>query len=337
MIAPVRPTKPGETITRPCGRQAGREPVAMAQPPPILWTVRNEWPACMQDSDFSLSSLHIAGPAAPAGAPLHAANLLDIMAGMQHGPGTDPAQHPARTSDVASQTGRAFVGIREMLLRGEFRGGERISEIPLSERLGMSRTPIRLALERLAHLGLLDTGPSGGFHVRIFTMAEVHDAIELRGVLEGTAARLAVERYGSAEELTGLRDAYLKVDQDTGLTLDSFSSYMDHNELFHAAILDLAKSAMLRRMIEQANSLPFASPSAMVFPTSLLAEAEEWLTIAREQHRALLVAIENREGARAEHLAREHARLAWRVFEIALSDKEVLNGVPGGRLIALSG
>src|SRR6478735_11590616 len=93
-----------------------------------------------------------------------------------------------------TQIGRAFIGLREMLLHGELARGERISELPLVARLGTSRTPIRLALERLAHMGLLDVVSTGGFTVREFTLTEVRDAIEVRGVLEGTVARLAAER-----------------------------------------------------------------------------------------------------------------------------------------------
>ena len=100
----------------------------------------------------------------------------------------------AGRADVASQAARAMLGLREMLLRGEFARGERISELPLVGRLGMSRTPIRLALERLAHMGLLEAGSAGGFVVRGFAISDVYDAIELRGILEGAAARLAAER-----------------------------------------------------------------------------------------------------------------------------------------------
>src|SRR6266545_5569925 len=117
-----------------------------------------------------------------------------------------PAQ-PAgpRRADVASQTARALVRVREMLLRGEVTRGERISELPLVARLGMSRTPIRLALERLAHVGLLEATATGGFAVREFTIADVCDAIEVRGVLEGTAARLAAERLRDPAELEPAR------------------------------------------------------------------------------------------------------------------------------------
>lgn len=257
------------------------------------------------------------------------------------GEGSAPARSPGsrsvlrRPKDVASQTARAFIGIRELLLRGEFARGERISELPLGARLSMSRTPIRLALERLAHLGLLDAAPTSGFLVRAFTITEVRDAIELRAVLEGTAARLAAERLVDDGELGALRRCRDAVDQIEALSIDSFQAYMDRNESFHAAVLDLAKSDMLRRMLAQANSLPFASPSAMVFPTSALAGSKQTLAIAQEQHRSIVEAIRARQGTRAEHLAREHAYLALEVFELALSDEDALSRVPGGALISI--
>src|SRR5581483_1786758 len=95
------------------------------------------------------------------------------------------------SASEASQTGRTLLNLRGMLLRGDFQPGERLSELPLVARLGVSRTPIRLALDRLAHEGLLEASPTGGFVVRSFTIEDVWDAIETRGVLEGAAARLA--------------------------------------------------------------------------------------------------------------------------------------------------
>jgi len=241
-----------------------------------------------------------------------------------------------RSADVASQTGRAFFLVREMLLRGEVARGERISELPLVARLGMSRTPIRLALERLAHIGLLEATATGGFSVREFTLAEVRDAIEVRGVLEGTAARLASERLGDTAELDRARRYCEQMDALDRLTVDSFQRYMDANEAFHSAVLDLAKSVMLRRALELTTSLPFASPSAMVFPTSILPRSDETLAIAQEHHRAILEAIAKRQGARAESLAREHALLSRRVLDLAFADREALSRVPGGSLINIS-
>jgi GntR family transcriptional regulator, vanillate catabolism transcriptional regulator len=242
-----------------------------------------------------------------------------------------------RLSDVASQTARALFSLRESLMRGEFAPGERMAELPLVARLGVSRTPIRLALERLAHMGLLDINTNGGFTVRGYTPSEALDAIEIRGVLEGTAARLASERLVDRAEVDPLRRINDEIERLDRLTLDSFGDYMDLNEAFHSAIIDLAKSVMLKRAFEHAVSLPFASPSAMVFPTSGFAHADETLAIAKEHHRGLIEAITNRHGTRAESLAREHAVIGRRVLGMALSDSEAFSKVPGRSLINLSG
>jgi GntR family transcriptional regulator of vanillate catabolism len=251
-------------------------------------------------------------------------------------PGSTGSSADRRTGDVESQTARAFFGLREILLRGELVRGERISELPLVGRLGTSRTPIRLALERLAHMGLVDVLSTGGFAVREFTLSEVHDAIEVRGVLEGTVARLAAERLFADHELAPLRHYATGMENLQRLTIDSFPEYMDLNEGFHFAMLDLAKSEMLRRSLEQVRVLPFASPSAMVFPTSVLPRSNEIMAIANEHHRALIEAIAARQGTRAESLGREHAFIARRALELALSDSDALSRVPGGSLINMA-
>src|SRR5262247_3352178 len=137
------------------------------------------------------------------------------------------------SSDVASHTARALFTLRESLMRGEFAPGERMSELPLVARLGVSRTPIRLALERLAHMGLVDVSANGGFTVRGYTPSEALEAIEIRGVLEGTAARLAAERLIDDAEVDTLRRLEDEIDRLDRLTFDSFGHFMDLNEAFH--------------------------------------------------------------------------------------------------------
>lgn len=241
----------------------------------------------------------------------------------------------SRDGDMASQTARAFTQIRQLALRGELERGERISELPLSKRLGMSRTPVRTALERLAHVGLVEEGENGRMFIREFTVDDVRDAIELRGVLEGTAARFAAERLVDEKELDRLVGFEDEVDR-AALSINSFGEYMDRNESFHAALVALAKSSMLSRLMNQVISMPFASPSAMISPTTRLATPKEWLIIAKEQHRGIIDAIRNRAGTRAEHLAREHAHHSWEVFQAALEREGGLEHIPGGPLINVS-
>jgi GntR family transcriptional regulator, vanillate catabolism transcriptional regulator len=239
-------------------------------------------------------------------------------------------------TEFASQTGHALLQLRESLLRGEFKPGERLSELPLVARLGVSRTPIRMALQRLAHEGLLEGSSTGGFYVRQFNPTDIWDAIEMRGVLEGTAARLASERLTDPAELRAIRDLQEQMDAITLTAVGSFASYMDLNEAFHTLLADLAKSPMLLRSLAYLKALPFAAPSAMVFARSKLPKAAEMFVIGQEQHHALLEAIEHRQGTRAEALAREHARLARRNLESVLGDEAIQNCVPGASLIRFS-
>jgi GntR family transcriptional regulator of vanillate catabolism len=166
-------------------------------------------------------------------------------------------------------------------------------------------------------------------------MADVWDGIELRGVLEGTAARLAAERLSSRTELDVIRAFQARMDEIRHPTADSFALYMDLNEAFHSAVVDLAKSPLLRRSIEHVKALPFASPSALVFARTKLPGAAEMVVIGREQHHAILEAVERRQGTRAEALAREHAQLSRRNLESALADENIRDCVPGGKLILI--
>lgn len=247
------------------------------------------------------------------------------------------------TTEISSQTGRTLLNLREMLLRGDFQPGERLSELPLVARLGVSRTPIRLALDRLANEGLLEIYATGGFVVRAFTLTEVYDAIEMRGVLEGAAARLAAERLQNLGEVAALRrfqeqlELVMPLDLNLYPTIDSFATYLDLNESFHSTMVQMAKSAMLRTTLDRLLSLPFASPSATVFARLKLPKAKELLAVAHEHHHALIDAIEKRQGTRAESLAREHAGLALRNLEAVLAHKEGLNSVPGASLIRMPG
>jgi GntR family transcriptional regulator of vanillate catabolism len=235
--------------------------------------------------------------------------------------------------DDSSQKGRALLLLREMLLRGDFEPGERLSELSLVARLNVSRTPIRLALEALANEGFLETSASGGFFARKFTIEDVWDAIEVRGVLEGTAARLAAERLLDVSELERLRAYHTQMKSIPALTLVTLNRFLELNDGFHTELLNLAKSPMLAWTLERVTSLPFGAPGSLVFTHSQLPAGMSMLSIGQEQHQSIIDAIQNRQGTRAENLAREHARLSRRTIEIALRDTQIKNTMPWGALI----
>ncbi|TWH35529.1 MULTISPECIES: GntR family transcriptional regulator [unclassified Aminobacter] len=236
----------------------------------------------------------------------------------------------------ASQTLKALMGIRNLVVGGVIARGERLSEVPLSERLGISRTPIRAALARLEQEGLLERIPSGGYIARGFSADEVIDSIEIRGVLEGTAARLAAERGVEPRKLIEIS----KVVEALDATINpdpakiNFERYVELNAEFHRLLSMLAGSETLRREIERATSLPFASPSAFLETEEAFVVFRRSLIGGQEQHRSIVQAIEMREGARAEAIAREHARVARQNLEYVLNtDKSLLSRIPSLNLI----
>jgi GntR family transcriptional regulator of vanillate catabolism len=242
----------------------------------------------------------------------------------------------AATADTrTSQTMRALLRLRELILSGEFSHGDRMSELPLVERLGVSRTPVRLALAALEHEGLVRALPGGGYVIREFTRADIVDATELRGVLEGTAARFASERGTSRRHLRTLHtinDEIAEVVQRADY--ESFERFVGLNTRFHATLVTMSGSPQLLRALETVTTIPFASASAFVLTEAELPESREILVIARSQHEALIDAIERRQGARAEAIAREHARLAIINLQIVLRHRGTLTAVPGHSLIA---
>ena len=130
-----------------------------------------------------------------------------------------------------------------------------------------------------------------------------------------------------------LRPGYLKKAMEADEP--SFLRYVDLNERFHALLLEGAASPVLERALDGVMALPFASPSAFVLAQAELPESREILVVAQSHHRGLVEAIEQRDGARAEPLAREHARLASRNLDVVLRNRDVLDRMPGGSLIRL--
>jgi len=263
-------------------------------------------------------------------------------AGVPHDQAIDEAMihlQPAAKEEApqtVSQTVKAQLALRELILGGELKPGTRIAELWLVERLGVSRTPVRLALVRLAEEGLLEALPAGGYAVRDFSESDIHDAIEVRGTLEGLAARLAAERGVSPVLVTEACECLACIDAALApgeLNEAAFSTYVQQNARFHGLLSEMSGSSLVSRQLEKALALPFASHNGFVMAQSIGPQARNILIAAQEQHRSVIEAIVQREGSRAESLMREHARIARRNLEQALRSQQLLQLVPGGRLI----
>ena len=204
------------------------------------------------------------------------------------------------------------VQIREMILQGALSPGQRVAEAAIAERLGISRTPVRQALPVLAQEGLLVEAGARGYAVRGFTLGEINEAIELRGVLEGMAARALAER-GAPRAL--LRDLRICLDDGDLLFADRATARVDAdaygamNARFHDMIIAASDQALLVELLARVNRVPFVTASAIAFDRADPASAFTDLWYAHRQHHAIVDAIAAGQGARAEALLREHVQV----------------------------
>ena len=239
-------------------------------------------------------------------------------------PGANDARKATSSMASTTQTEHALMTLRQRVLSGRYAGGERLYEVALATDLDISRTPVRAALSKLAEEGLLDRAPGGGFSVRRFEIGDVLDAIELRGVLEGTAARLAAERGAGAAALSEMAGIVAALDRVVAAPRADLADYSELNRAFHDALARLSGSRVIERELARVTALPFASPSAFLDDDGRTPGIVLSLAVAQEQHRALLEAIRERQGARAEAIAREHARQAQRNVAFLTTDAAAL-------------
>jgi DNA-binding GntR family transcriptional regulator len=94
---------------------------------------------------------------------------------------------------------RTLAALRALILDGDLRPGTRLGEVELADRLGVSRTPVREALTRLAAEGLVEIAPNRGARVATWTVAELEGVFDLRASLEPQLTGFAVERASSED------------------------------------------------------------------------------------------------------------------------------------------
>ena len=107
-----------------------------------------------------------------------------------------------------------FHTLREAILKGELKPGERLMELQLAAKLGVSRTPIREAIRMLEQEGLAVTIPRKGAEVAKMTEKDMEDVLQIRDALDELAATIACEQI-SEEELSHLRETMYEFEKST--------------------------------------------------------------------------------------------------------------------------
>lgn len=203
----------------------------------------------------------------------------------------------------------ALISIREGILRGELVPGTQVSVASLQLHVRQPGLPLDSVLTTLIQEGLLGESPTHGYIVRSWSEEEVVDVVEIRGALEGLAARRIAERGASPEFLQELRDCLSDGDAVFSrkfLSLEDKAVYAEMNRRFHALIVEESRSSTLLEALARNSRRPFASPHAIAFGQSDPEQAFDILRYAHRQHYAIIDALENGQGPRADVLMREH-------------------------------
>ncbi len=141
-----------------------------------------------------------------------------------------------------------FTILRDEILSGKLQPNEKLNTNQLAERLGVSRTPIREALNRLISVGLIETVPHRGAYVRALSIEEVIEIYYIRAALEGIAARLAARNLKPAE-IERLLQYCNEI--EAHLSGEDYQKILETNFLFHTIIYEAAQSPRLQTLILQ--------------------------------------------------------------------------------------
>lgn len=189
--------------------------------------------------------------------------------------------------------------LREAIATGRLPSGYRLREIPLAAHFECSTTPVREALRKLEHEGLVKVYPRRGAEVTAFSLSEVEHLYEARLVLETYATRRAAERKPSQAELEPVHDLLARQEE----AISDAAGRPPLNAEFHEALTALAGNTVISelaaRLTRQIEAVQARSGTAV----------KEGHQPAVKAHRAILRAMAKGDADRAEKLMREH--LEW--------------------------
>ncbi len=193
-----------------------------------------------------------------------------------------------------------FEAIREAIITGHLKPGERLMEIQLAEELGVSRTPVREAIRKLEQEGFVVMVPRKGAFVADISMKDIAEVFEIRGALEGLAAELAAER-ASEDELERLERLLVAIGEC--IERHDVDGLIEKDTEFH----DLLFSASHNERLVQILSV--LREQIQRFRSRTLRRIER-MKVALEEHKAIVEALGRRDSELAKSLAEAHIESA---------------------------
>lgn len=201
--------------------------------------------------------------------------------------------------------------LRTLIIEGELAPGTKLNERELSERLGVSRTPLREAFRMLAADGLLVQLPNRGVQVARLSPDDVRDAFEVMAALEGLAGELAAARITDAE-VENLRK--LQAEMDSAYAARDLPAYYRVNREIHDRLNAIAANPVLASTYRALN----ARLHSLRFRSNL--NQMKWDKAVAE-HRSMIAALAARDGAALRDLLVRHLRAKQQAVLASMENK----------------
>lgn len=220
-----------------------------------------------------------------------------------------------------SASQQAYLAIRRKILCRDYEAGHHLREQRLVDELGVSRTPIRAALKRLATEGFVDVRPRCGTYVAQLSPDDFEDVFSLGALLESHAAERAAERI-QPEELAELErccaEMDARIEAPGELDLDA---YLAANDEFHHRLRAAAGSERLNKMLDQL-------VDQRVLVITAVGYKREDLYRSHDHHKQLVEALRDRDGRSAAALMRAHVGAAYRAAKRAFDRERCRDEAP---------
>ena len=211
-----------------------------------------------------------------------------------------------------SREEEVYLKLEEEILGGKLKRGEALTEMSLSARLGVSRTPVRAALHRLAEEGLVEISPNRGAVVVGVTVDDLIDTYKIRVRLEGLASAMAASRM-TDEEKEELRESVELAEYY--VAKGNAEKLKELDTEFHNIIYRASGNRMLSRILSELHrNIKTYRKLSMTVPGRVERTAEE--------HREILNAILAGDAEKADTLTRKHVERAMENMVEAMKSKE---------------
>jgi len=224
----------------------------------------------------------------------------------------EPRLLPIKLDNYKPLREMVFESLREAIILGRLRPGERLMEIQMAEEMGVSRTPVREAIRKLELEGFVAMVPRKGAYVADISVKDIVDVFEIRAALEALAAGLAAERI-TADEMELLERSLVQISKSS--TGDNINAIVAVDINFHDIIYQASRNQRLVQIITHLKE------QIHRFRMTSLSQPGR-TKVALDEHKIIVEAISDRNIELAQQLAREHIENAEQSLLNVLREEE---------------